>query len=238
MPTNHTGLVFDERYLGHDTGMQTTVVMRHGSFQLGPEPHPSSAYITQRMKQFLDGSGLTAQMQFIPARAATEDEFAAYHTREYIAGVRAHVEGGPTKGDWGEIEMDTPLSRGSFDAARFAVGGAMNAVHAVMEGEVRNAYALLRPPGHHALSNRAMGMYTMVMAPRTPSTLTLACYLSHCINKTGILNSLENWSRWDRALALAAPSTFLFRPVLEIGDIAQHSNNLSSRLDYSIVHSW
>ena len=157
MPTNHTGLVFDERYLGHDTGMQTTVVMRHGSFQLGPEPHPSSAYITQRMKQFLDGSGLTAQMQFIPARAATEDEFAAYHTREYIAGVRAHVEGGPTKGDWGEIEMDTPLSRGSFDAARFAVGGAMNAVHAVMEGEVRNAYALLRPPGHHALSNRAMG---------------------------------------------------------------------------------
>jgi len=157
MPSNRTGLVFDERYLDHDTGMQTTVVMRNKSFRLGPEPHPSSVYITQRIKQFLDGAGLTAQMQPIPARAATEDELAMYHAREYIAGVRAHVEGGPMKGDWGEIEIDTPLSRGSFNAAVFSAGGAMNAVRAVMNGEVRNAYALLRPPGHHALSNRAMG---------------------------------------------------------------------------------
>lgn len=157
MPSNRTGLVFDERYLAHDTGMQTTVVMRNGSFQLGPEPHPSSVYITQRIKQFLDGAGLTAQMQAIPSRAAAEDELAMYHAREYIAGVRTHVEGGPMKGDWGEIEIDTPLSRGSFDAAIFSAGGAMNAVQAVMNGEVRNAYALLRPPGHHALSNRAMG---------------------------------------------------------------------------------
>jgi acetoin utilization deacetylase AcuC-like enzyme len=157
MPTKRTGLVFDGRFLAHDTGMQATVIMRNGSFQLAPEPHPSSVYITQRMKQFLDGLGLSAQMQHIPARAATEDELAAYHTREYIAGVRAHVEGGPLKGDWGEIESDTPLSRGSFEAAIFAAGGAMNAVQAVMNREIRNAYALLRPPGHHALSNRAMG---------------------------------------------------------------------------------
>jgi acetoin utilization deacetylase AcuC-like enzyme len=157
MPIKRTGIVFDECFLAHDTGMQTTVMMRNGSFQLEPEPHPSSVYITQRIKQFLDGSGLTAQMQAIPARAANEDELAVFHTREYIAGVRAHVGGGPMKGDWGEIEIDTPLSRGSFDAALFAAGGAMNAVQSVMNSEVRNAYALLRPPGHHALSNRAMG---------------------------------------------------------------------------------
>ena len=157
MQTNRTGLVFDERYLGHDTGVQTTVTMRYGSFQSGPEPHPSSLSITQRIKQFLDGSGLTTHMRSIPARAATEDELAMYHTRDYIAGVRAHVEGGPTKGEWGEIESDTPLSGGSFDAALYAAGGAINAVQAAMNGEVRNVYALLRPPGHHAMSNRAMG---------------------------------------------------------------------------------
>jgi len=157
MPTNRTGLIFDDHYLDHDTGVQTTVFMRDGSFQLGPEPHPSSVYMTQRIKQFLDGSGLTAQMEHISARAATEEELAVYHTREFIAGVRKHVEGGPMKGNWGEIESDTPLSQGSFDAAIFAAGGAMNAVQAVMNGQVRNAYALLRPPGHHALSNRAMG---------------------------------------------------------------------------------
>ena len=157
MPAKRTGLIFDERCLSHDTGVQTTVVMRNGSFQLGPEPHPSSVYITQRIKEFLDGSGLTAQMEHIGARVATEEELAVYHTYEFIAGVHKHVEGGPKKGDWGEIESDTPLSKGSFDAALVAAGGAINAVQAVMSGQVRNAYALLRPPGHHALSNRAMG---------------------------------------------------------------------------------
>lgn len=157
MPNKRTGLIFDERYLGHDTGVQTTVVMRNSLFQLGPEPHPSSANITQRIKQFLDGSGLTAQMEHIAARAANEEELTVYHTHEFIAGVHRHVEGGPSKGDWGEIEIDTPLSQGSYDAAIFAAGGAINAVQAVMSGQVKNVYALLRPPGHHALSNRAMG---------------------------------------------------------------------------------
>src|SRR5712691_6964180 len=158
MHTHSTGFVFDERYLGHDTGVQTTVTMRHGSFTLAPEPHPSSLFITQRIKQFLDGSGLTGQMHPIAARAVTEDELAVYHTREYIAGLRALSEGsGSMKGSWGEAEMDTPLSRGSYEAALYAAGGAINAVDAVLKGEVRNAYALLRPPGHHAMRNRAMG---------------------------------------------------------------------------------
>jgi len=158
MPTSATGLVFDERFLGHDTGVQTTVMMREGSFSLAPEPHPSSLFITQRIKQFLDGSGLTARMQLIASRAAHEDELTVYHTREYIAGIRAMSEGvGPMKGPWGEAELDTPLSHASFEAALYAAGGAMNAVSAVMDGEVRNAYALLRPPGHHAMKNRAMG---------------------------------------------------------------------------------
>src|SRR5207248_7201586 len=81
-----------------------------------------------------------------------------YHTHEYIVGIRAISEGaGPLKGPWGEVEIDTPLSSASFEAALYAAGGAMNAVSTVMNGEVRNAYALLRPPGHHARKNRAMG---------------------------------------------------------------------------------
>ncbi|GAC1665200.1 MAG: histone deacetylase [Ktedonobacteraceae bacterium] len=158
MPASTTGFVFDERYLGHDTGVQTTVMMRNGSFTIAPEPHPSSLYITQRIKEFLDGSGLTAQMLPIAARAASEDELAVYHTREYIAGVRALSEGvGTTKGPWGEVELDTPLSKGSYEAALYAAGGAINAVDAVLSSRVRNAYALLRPPGHHAIKDKAMG---------------------------------------------------------------------------------
>ena len=154
---HRTGLIFDERYLRHDTGAQATVRMRGGSFEASPEGHPSSTSITKRIKEFLDGSGLTAMMQPVAARAASEDELAVYHTREYIEGVRLHVQGGPTQGAWGEIESDTPLSAGSFEAALYAAGGAMNGAQAIMQGEVRNAYALLRPPGHHAISNRTMG---------------------------------------------------------------------------------
>ncbi|HLQ10635.1 MAG TPA: hypothetical protein VK134_03465, partial [Ktedonobacteraceae bacterium] len=132
MPMHRTGLVFDERYLQHDTGAQSTVRMCNGSFETSPEGHPSSTAITRRIKEFLDGSGLTAMMHPIPARAASEDELAVYHTREYIAGIRAHVKGSPMQGAWGEIESDTPLSPGSFEAAAYAAGGSISGVQAIM----------------------------------------------------------------------------------------------------------
>ena len=97
MSNKRTGFIFDERYLDHDTGVQTAVVMRGGLFHLGPEPHPSSVYITQRIKQFLDGSGLTEKMKRVTTRAADEEELAVYHTHEFIAGVRKHIDGGPSR---------------------------------------------------------------------------------------------------------------------------------------------
>lgn len=158
MSIHSTGLVFDEHFLNHDTGTMSTVVTRAGSFEIDPDAHPSSVQITRRIKQFLDGAGLSTRMQSIAARAASEDELMAYHTREYIAGMRAYAHGGPMRGTWGEIEDDNmPLSPSSFEAALYAAGGALEAVRAVLEGTVSNAYALLRPPGHHALRNCCMG---------------------------------------------------------------------------------
>jgi acetoin utilization deacetylase AcuC-like enzyme len=157
MSLYHSGLVFDEHFLAHDTGVERTVLMRGGSFELSPEPHPSSVAITRRTKEFLDRSGLTSQMFPIASRPASEDELAVYHTREYIAGIRACAAGGPKRGSWGEVDEDTVLSPLSYEAALYAAGGAMNAVKAVLDGQVRNAYALLRPPCHHATRNQAIG---------------------------------------------------------------------------------
>lgn len=161
MPSSRTGFVFDERYLAHDTGAETRVRMSSGSFELSPEPHPSSVAITRRIKEFLDGSGLTARMVPIAVRAASEDELAVYHTRDYIAGIRAMAQNGPAQGplltEWGEVDEETVLGPGSFEAALYAAGGALNAASAILEGKVRNAYALLRPPCHHAMSNKALG---------------------------------------------------------------------------------
>jgi len=52
---------------------------------------------------------------------------------------------------------DTPVSRESYEAAVAAVGGVIAAVDGVMEGKVRNAFCAVRPPGHHAMKDRAMG---------------------------------------------------------------------------------
>lgn len=155
--TQRSGLVFDTRFLAHDTGTESVVRLREGSFELSPEPHPSSALITRRIKEFLDGSGLSAQMHPIAARPATLEELTAFHTPAYIAGIRAFSQGGPDHGPWGEVDEETKLSPGSFEAALYAAGGALNAVQAVMNGTVRNCYGLLRPPCHHATSNKALG---------------------------------------------------------------------------------
>ena len=157
MSTYRTGLVFDEHFLAHDAGMESTVLLRNGSFELSPEPHPSSVSIIRRIKEFLDKSGLAQQMLPIMARPAREDELAMYHTREYIAGIRALAAGEQPHEGWGEVDEETVISSGSYEAALYAAGGAMNAVDAVMQGQVSNTYALLRPPCHHAERNKAMG---------------------------------------------------------------------------------
>ncbi|HTI14904.1 MAG TPA: class II histone deacetylase [Dictyobacter sp.] len=157
MIARRTGLVFDQRFLAHNTGVEAKVVLQNSEFLLTPETHPSSLFITQRIKEFLDGSGLTSHMYAIATRAATEDELARYHSRDYIAGIAACSQGEVPAGVWGEVDEDTILSPGSFEAALYAAGGAMNAVDAVLRGQVTNAYALLRPPGHHATRNQALG---------------------------------------------------------------------------------
>jgi acetoin utilization deacetylase AcuC-like enzyme len=158
MSSTDTGLVFDPRFLAHDTGVEATVTLRdQKTFELSPQPHPSSLVITQRIKEFLDGAGMTARMRPIATRPATEKELLLYHTRAYLEGIRAYSAGGPSSGPWGYVDEDTILSPESIDAAVYSVGGALNAVAAIMEGQVRNAYALLRPPGHHATANEALG---------------------------------------------------------------------------------
>jgi len=157
MPPISTGLIFDPHFLTHDAGMETTVKTRSGTFELSPEPHPSSVFITKRTKEFLDGSGLTAQMIPVEARKALEDELAVYHTRAYIAGVRAVAEGRAEAAQVIKIDEETVIAPDTYEAALYAAGGAINAVDAVMQGRVTNAFALLRPPDHHAMSDEAMG---------------------------------------------------------------------------------
>ncbi len=89
----------------------------------------------------------------VAPRSATEDELALCHTRPYIAIARRDVERRATVLSTG----DTDLSPQSFDVALRAAGTCLNAVDLVMRGDARNAFCIVRPPGHHASAARGMG---------------------------------------------------------------------------------
>ena len=91
-------------------------------------------------------------LKILAPRTATREEIALCHGVQYIEVVErtSHL-------DRFDFDPDTHTSRDSFSTALLAAGGVLTAVEAVLEGAAENAFALVRPPGHHALPNRAMG---------------------------------------------------------------------------------
>jgi acetoin utilization deacetylase AcuC-like enzyme len=86
-------------------------------------------------------------------RPATEDELLLVHTPGYVNQVRSDIAAGRRTLSTG----DTELSSGSFTAALAAAGAVIAAVNGVMRGSIRNAFCVVRPPGHHASASRGMG---------------------------------------------------------------------------------
>ena len=93
------------------------------------------------------------KLVLLPPRAAAEEEIVACHTAEYFRTAKRDIESGAGVLSTG----DTNVCPASFKAALFAAGGVLAAVDAVMEGKVRNAFCVVRPPGHHATRTRGMG---------------------------------------------------------------------------------
>jgi acetoin utilization deacetylase AcuC-like enzyme len=99
-----------------------------------------------------DDLDLFHELQHLEGRHATEDELALVHDSAYVTRVRRLVEQGG-----GPLDPDTVTSPGSWDAATAAVGCVLDAVDLAFRGEVVRSFCAVRPPGHHALRNAAMG---------------------------------------------------------------------------------
>jgi acetoin utilization deacetylase AcuC-like enzyme len=149
---SQVGLVHDDRYLQHNPGVQHLYGSKTPYPFVEPVIHPSNYRLVMRSKHLMDYTGLSQHLLRIPPYLATDDDLAVYHTAEYIDRVKHICSTGG--GDTGE---GAPAAPDSLDIARLAAGGGMAAVDAVMDGTVRRAFANIRPPGHHAMSDKGMG---------------------------------------------------------------------------------
>jgi len=129
------GFVYDPIYLKHDTG-----------------EHVENAGRLEAIMSYLKKTQLIQRLTPIKPRAASVEELALVHSKQYIS----HIEEVARRGG-GWLDADTVMSSGSYEAAVYAAGGAIKATEAVMSGEVDCAFALVRPPGHHATPTQAMG---------------------------------------------------------------------------------
>ena len=132
-----TALVHHPIYEKHDTGLG----------------HPETP---ERYRVIVDAikadAKLSERLIEIAPERALQGIVQAAHTKDHFRRIEhAFAEG------LDRLDADTVISMQSFDAALFAAGGACRAVDAVMTGEADNAFVAVRPPGHHATAERAMG---------------------------------------------------------------------------------
>ncbi len=141
-----TGFVWDERYSWH----------QQGSMPLGPHaepcPGPDTPESKRRIFSLVEASGLGRHLTRLVPRPATEAELGRLHGAGHIARVKrlSDADGGP-------VGESVSIGRGGFEIAALAAGGCLAAVDAVLEGRCDNAYALVRPAGHHAEADRGRG---------------------------------------------------------------------------------
>ena len=129
------GLIYDPIYLKHDTGQ-----------------HVENAGRLEEVIFHLKQSGLMEQLTLIKPRPASIEEIAVVHPQSHISRIQEVAKRG---GGW--LDADTVMSSDSYEVALYAAGGAITATEAVINGEVGSAFALVRPPGHHATPEQAMG---------------------------------------------------------------------------------
>jgi acetoin utilization deacetylase AcuC-like enzyme len=149
-----TGYVYHEVFGWHDTGTSGGIFPSNPAIGVQPYIHFENAETKRRMHELIVVSGLIDQLTRIAPIPATETDILRFHTKEHIERIKAESQL-PKGGDAGD--GFSPFGAGSYEIALLAAGGMIEAVKAVWSGEVDNAYALIRPPGHHAVSENGMG---------------------------------------------------------------------------------
>jgi len=137
--TNLTAYISHQDCLQHDNGAG----------------HPESPNRLLAIQQQLHDSGLYNRLKHFTAAKVTREQLLRVHSPHYLDSIEQNAPDAPTGIYY--LDPDTRLSFFSLDAARRAAGAVILATDMVMTQQVNNAFCAVRPPGHHAKANRAMG---------------------------------------------------------------------------------
>ena len=132
---NKTGYISDPFYLKHKN-----------------EPHPENPGRLNAIQKNIESSKYYNNLTLIQPRKATVEDIAKVHGTGYIRSVEDSCRNGVRN-----LDADTVISSDSYQAALLSAGAGLEALDKILEGTVDNAFCAVRPPGHHAEQNKAMG---------------------------------------------------------------------------------
>jgi acetoin utilization deacetylase AcuC-like enzyme len=127
------GFIYDDVFLNH----------------LPPEWHPESPQRLKSIHSRLQNSDIWDSLIHLRPKKAGFEEIGAVHAHDYIERIRNFGTG--------NLDADTYMSEGSLEAALYAAGAVMEAIEKCHQGVINSAFCAVRPPGHHAEADRAMG---------------------------------------------------------------------------------
>jgi len=152
-----TGFYWDESCFWHSGGNYALTAPVRGLVQpLAAGGLPESPETKRRLKNLMDVTGLSKELNCLSAPAASREDLQRIHPDSYLDHFKSMSDAGG-----GEIGLTVPFGSGAYEIAALSAGLSIAALNSVLSGEHKNAYALSRPPGHHCLPDFPNGFCLM-----------------------------------------------------------------------------
>ncbi len=203
-----TAFYWDEKCFWHSGGNYASVVPVGGLVQpLAGGGLPENPETKRRLKNLMDVTGLSAELDCQSAPAASDEDLRRVHPREYLDEFKRLSDAGG-----GELGLRTPFGPQGFEIASLSAGLVKAALLDVLSGNHRNAYALSRPPGHHCLPDNPMGFCLL-------ANIAIAIEAAFAAKATARVAVVD----WDVHHGNGTEAIFIDRP--DVLTISMHQEN-------------
>lgn len=186
--------------------------------------HPESPSRIKSIEKLLKRSHVWPLLQKIPAPEVTDIQLARVHSRNYLS----FLENQAYTSNAVKIEEDTYLNREMLKAARFGAGAAIKAVDMVMRKQAKNAFCAIRPPGHHAMADKAAGFCLI----NNIAVAAMHAIAEYHLDRIAILDfdlhhgdGTETIFRDDSRILFLSSFEYPLYPILDLKDYAQCPSN-------------